>query len=152
MELLVTMIISSIVLSIASLAYEIIYKQYYTYRKSNDKIIESLTLKTILNNDFILSEKIIKSSKGFIVMDKTGKNVNYILSSGNIIREVSQVMDTFFLSVQHPQFKFQRQQQDENKCIDEFYFESTVLNEKEQFHFFKLYGSNIIMQAEKEKY
>ena len=148
MELLVTMVISSIVISIAFVAYEIIYKQYYSYKNTNDKIRECLTLKTTLNNDFILSEKIIKSAKGLSMIDRMGKILSYNLSKDYIIRELDEVRDTFFLPIENLQIKFQKHDQVENEYIDEFSFEALLFNEKEEFHFFKQYGCDRIMESE----
>ena len=149
MELLVTMLVSSIMISITCLSYQIIYKQFNSYKKSIDKIVEAITFDSILKNDFLTSVKILKSSSGIALMNPEGNIISYNLSTQFIIREFKSLRDTFFLSAQNPEIKFKKNKQEFlNEYVDELYFESFFPNEKRKFHYLKQYGSDVLMEDE----
>lgn len=142
MELLITMILSSIVVAISGVSFEILSKQYNEYKNTNNSILCGITFDTVLKNDFVSSEKIIKSQNGITLFKRNGEMIDYKVSPENILREVNHVQDTFFLPVLGFHIYFQKQEQAlVNGYVDELFFESVLCKEKQHFHFCKLYGS-----------
>ena len=156
MELLVAMIISGIVMSIASLVWNIVFKQYESYKKANENISNTLLLNTLLQNDFQKAQLITKINETEILFtDKTDhqdQTIIYRFEQNYILRNLNNIPDTFSLTTNNMQIKFQNKKQEmQNGLMDELQFESVILNEREQFHFKKQYGADILMKANEQE-
>ena len=157
-ELLVSMLISSIVISMAYVSYDIVYKQFSNYKNINKKINEVILIDMLLKNDFFQAKEIYcKTSDKLIFKDKQNHENTYLFTPGYIIRKSNEVNDTLFIGASKILFKFQNEElfSDNasltNKLMDEFCFESFVLGEIEQFHYKKEYAADVLMNWENGK-
>ncbi len=147
MELLVSMLISGIVISIIYLSYEIIYKQYEEYKKTNQKITQTLLLNTLLKTDFLQSHYILNKEKGLVFIDKENHGIGYQFEELYVLRKVNEVQDTFFIAAKEISIKFQNEKQEVPLgLIDELIFDATILDEQEHFHYQKNYGADVLME------
>jgi prepilin-type N-terminal cleavage/methylation domain-containing protein len=147
MELLVSMLISGIVISIIYLSYEIIYKQYEGYKKTNKKITQALLVNTLLKTDFLKAHYILNKEKGLLFLDKQQNAIGYQFEEKYILRKANNVQDTFFLKAITIKQEFMNLKQEEPfGLVDNLFFEASILDELEQFHFQKTYGADVLME------
>jgi len=147
-ELTVVMILSSIVISITYLSFDILQKQYRDYRESNDKIAMISKLNSLLHTDFNNSEIIIKTDAGILTNYRT-KQINYEFDFGFILRKEGEITDTFFVKVDELNTHYLKQGQLESeRIIDELTFETKINNKMRVFHYRKIYGADILMNVD----
>jgi len=126
-ELTVVMILSSIVISIAYLSFDILQKQYRNYRESNDKIAMISKLHRLLHTDFNNSEIIIKTDAGILTNYGT-KQINYEFDFGFILRKDGEITDTFFVKIKEPEMLSLKHSQSNSEIIEELKFEIKINN------------------------
>lgn len=150
-ELMVTMLISSIAIGIMYTGYDIVSKQYVTYKKNNEIIAETLYLNALMNNDFGNARDVKRNEDGFELVDYANRLTIYELSEEFIVREVSFSIDTFHIPVQHIAFSMLGNEVlNESTLIDEVSFDITVNKETHSFHYKKQYDAAFLMEREEQ--
>ncbi len=148
MELLVSMLISGIVISIIYLCYEIIYKQYLGYKDTNHTISQAVLLNSLLKTDFTQAAYITKSEEGLLFSESGGHTTGYRFNELFVLREVNDVKDTFFIPVREIRIRFQKEEQEApSGLIDELSFDSNILDQQEHFQYHKQYGADVLMNS-----
>lgn len=149
MELLVAMLISSIVISISYISYDIIYKQYFSYKENNQSITQTALINSLINRDIFEAEFMQANDKEIVLTYRNKSALYYIFDTPYLIRKTETSKDTFELDIENIHFKFQgEERQMKYSLIDEFYFEAPFLEKKEYFRYKKLYGADVLMTAE----
>jgi prepilin-type N-terminal cleavage/methylation domain-containing protein len=151
-ELMVTMLISSIALGLIYTGYEIVSKQYKSYKISNEIIAEALYLNAIMNIDFANARDVKRNDEGFELIDYLNRITIYELSEEYIVRKVSFSTDTFHIPVQQITYSMLGSEimDEETILIDEVSFYVTVNKETHPFHYKKQYDAAFLMEREKE--
>jgi len=144
-ELLVSMIIAGIVVSMASYAFIIAYKRLDTYRQTGHQIREVLAAFSVIGNDVENAVKITGDERRMIFSSKVRDDIIYEFRGENIVRNDGLVNDTFFISNYNTHLRYIEPGEREERVIIEIFFES---GEKIPFHYSKEYGSDILMRTE----
>ncbi len=144
LELIVSMILSTIVVLIAVLAFELINLQFCNYKKTNDKMMSFLELESLLSHDFQFSKKVEwydNNSIKFIMPDN--KPFSYQLFDTCVVRTNESASDTFCLKIN----KIEKSFLDPGKSnlILSLKLETSVLNENYSLFFEKLYAADFLI-------
>jgi Tfp pilus assembly protein PilE len=152
-EVLVGMIITGIVISLATAVYQIIWKQTDSYKKENGLISEQILLQTLLKKDFLNAAEIKNDGdKKINFLNEKNEKIKYEFNEKNIVRVQNFNSDTFSVAAQNLKCYFREKETKQNaEIIDELSFE-VVLSSDEliTFHFVKEYDAAMLMQTEKE--
>jgi prepilin-type N-terminal cleavage/methylation domain-containing protein len=98
MELIVVMVLSAIVVSIAYTSFDIISKQYLRYKKSHEEISKILMFDLVLTKDFKNSVFVSLDDDG-IVCNYSDRKINYQIDEHFVVRQENDVLDTFKVRV-----------------------------------------------------
>ena len=143
LELVVTMLITSIIIGVVYTSYFILNKTYTTYQAKNEKIDSIVQLNNLLKSDFAGSAKVLKSPTGIICFLQN-KTVIYTITPDYIVR-ASSVSDTFKIASSNIATLFENKPvittDNPQSYIDELDVTFKVLNEIIQYHYFKIYSS-----------
>jgi prepilin-type N-terminal cleavage/methylation domain-containing protein len=153
-ELVVTMVISSIVVMLAFTCYEITYKQYLNFRKSNNTVTQVILFNSLFKRDVLLSNLInrIDDNNVLLKMNDT-VNVNYFFGSNYVLRKYNEfIPDTFPITSVVVKEQFQSTEVNENGLIDDISISGVVRGENVFFHYDKEYDADILMKQEINKY
>jgi hypothetical protein len=147
LELLIGMIISSLVIASAYYAYAIIYDRYEQYRLMKKKLLESEQFQSVLNNDAYISDVISFNDDQLVMTKPNGTSVQYHFYDRLITRAENDRSDTFALVAVNikSQFLFPEDQQ----FVQQFSFETQVLEEHAFFSFTKAYPSELLVNYKK---
>lgn len=150
LELLVAMAITGLVISIAGLVYNMLDKQFHSYRGMNEEISSVLAFNNRLVSDFTDASAIEKNEEGILVKRNNKAQVQYTFKEKNVLRIEPDRTDTFHLMPENVEFYFQHEVKEEG-LIDELRFEAVILEEREAFHFTKQYGISAELNMEDEE-
>jgi len=152
-ELIVTMIISSLVVLMAFTCYQITHKQYQDYRNINNNVTQATLLNMLLTRDILLSDKITKGHDGGLLIEvNDSSSVSYTFVSGYILRQKdNNPTDTFPVNSATVSEQFAGNDAEEGGLIDNISIEGKVLGENVFFHFNKEYGADILMEMKNTK-
>ena len=146
-EIIVVMIISGAVVTISTLTYEIIQKQYFVFKAHMNKTSTDVLLVTLINKDFMLSDAVQSSEEGMIIKNQK-QNIQYLLLKDKIIRQAN-LIDTFKLeNVHYFSYFLGKEMKEPGKIIDELKIESGPPDGLKKLHFYKQYGADEIMEGE----
>jgi prepilin-type N-terminal cleavage/methylation domain-containing protein len=147
-ELIVVMVISTIVVSIAYKTYDIVFTQYLRVRSQNEQIRQLSLLDLLLEKDFANSNYVMNVDEG-IVCNYSGKQVVYSLNNRFIVRSERSVSDTFRVMAQNIQFAYSNKAIEEsNRLIDKFSFEHQDKEHLLYFRYRKVYAAEFLMNEE----
>jgi len=158
-ELIVALIISGIVISIAATCYQIVYKQYKEYKNVNETLSQAALLNMLLNKDFQNFQYVNKTSdgiefSGFSTQQTSNEEQKTVYEFGQqyIIRKYTTIQDTFGVVLANTSLKFQNKEIENNSTlVDELSFETDVIQENETFHYKKQYGADVLMKLENKE-
>lgn len=143
MELLIGMIISSMIIASAYYAYSIIYDRYEQYRTIKKKIMESQQLQSVLNNDAYICDRISFDGNTLLLLKKNDKSVNYRFYDDVITRTENELSDTFAIAPVNIKMEFHFPEH--KQFVEQFSFETRILDEQAFFSFTKAYTSELLM-------
>jgi prepilin-type N-terminal cleavage/methylation domain-containing protein len=146
MELLIGMIISSIVISFGYGAYSLVYKQYLSYKKIKNEIVEVTQLNTILYTDLVKAELVSFNENELAIDRKNNSPLLYDFNNSIVLRKDVGVIDTFKIepAIITASFVFA----DQKALVNAFSFEAKVWGETEHFVFEKKYSAETLMNYE----
>ncbi len=150
-ELMITMLISSISFGIIYSGYEIVSKQYRSYKSSNEIIADALYLNVLMASDFSKARDAKKNDDGFQLIDYENRSTIYELSTEYIVRKVSFSIDTFKVPVKNISYLMQNSDVNaEPYFIDEVSFNVGINKQTQTFHYKKQYDAAFLMDHETE--
>ena len=150
-ELMVTMLISSISIGIIYSGYDIVSKQFRTYKTTNETIAEALYLNSLMNSDFSKARDAKKNRDGFTLLDYENRSTVYEFSEEYIVRKVSFSTDTFHLPIKNSSYSISGKDVLEDlSWIDEVSFDVTINKEVTSFHYKKEYDAAFLIDHEDE--
>jgi hypothetical protein len=141
LELVISMLLSLIVVLIAILAFEMISKQFMSYKKNNETIRNFYVLEGLLTNDFEFSKKIEwKDNNKMECYMPDNKMFSYQLNDTLIIRYAENSTDTFFVKLNKIDKVFLVNEN--SKIINELKLQTHLLNEDYLLSFKKNYAAD----------
>jgi prepilin-type N-terminal cleavage/methylation domain-containing protein len=143
MELLIGMIISSIVITFGYLAYQLITKQYLSYKTIKQVLVDASQFHTTFTNDLQNAEIANASESKIFLFYKNTPALEYEFAEKYIIRKREDLTDTFKIVSTH--IKQECLFPEEKSFLQHFSFEVNLLNELEVFNFEKIYSSETLM-------
>jgi prepilin-type N-terminal cleavage/methylation domain-containing protein len=152
-ELVVTMVISSIVVMLAFTCYEITYKQYLNFRKSNNTVTQVILFNSLFKQDVLLSDLVSKTDDNDITLRMNDSvSVNYSFGSNYILRKYNELTpDTFPITSVTVKEQFQNNLVDENGLVDDITISGVVRGENVFFSCSKEYDADLLMKQEMNK-
>ena len=105
-ELVIGLIISSIVVMMAGSAFNIVKMQFANYKITNDRVQECKTIDYLLKKDMDECRYATVIESG-ITLQMQKDEITYKWSKDKLFRKATQHVDTFALSVQSVETKFQ---------------------------------------------
>lgn len=119
MEVVVAMLLSAICISICYTALEIVSGSYSSYRKKNEEIDNLLSLKNVLEKDFMKAVHILKNENGLMIEQDSVKRL-YEFGANKVIRHSDSLYtDTFKVANIDVKFFFEGNEVLENDTIDQ---------------------------------
>ncbi|MGE0637866.1 MAG: type II secretion system protein J [Bacteroidia bacterium] len=97
-EVIVAMILSGIVVAFAAVAFQLVSKQFMSFKKSGERINELFVFQHQLQKDVRESELILHEALGLKFIFDDNKQATYLVYEENIIRDNGTRTDTFFVS------------------------------------------------------
>lgn len=105
-ELIVTMVFSSIIVSLAFAVFsntnKVYHKAYDQYGKTN----ELLLLQSVLNQDCSMARLVIFENDIMTVEDMNCNKINYTITSDRIIRNYGAIADTFHIGTHNDSVRY----------------------------------------------
>lgn len=149
MELLITMMISSIVIGLCYSAYSFTYKEFLLFKKVKQEVVDAMQFNSLLNSEFQNAEKIVYSEHQLLFYFENNNTLSYELNDSLIIRKESEIIDTFHLKATNVKASFLFENDSVPiSLINDFSFDAKVLGEAEYFHFTKNYSGETMMNYE----
>src|SRR5581483_1792932 len=130
-ELVVTMLISSLVVLIAFSSYEIVSHQFLDYRKKSGQVAQAELLNMLLEKDFTNSKNVmITPDSNLQFTYSNAPDVKYNFTRNTIIRVVPNIIaDTFKFSLCRITRRFEgKSLVPDHYLIDEISFEAKILS------------------------
>lgn len=145
-ELLVTMLISSIVIGICYTSYQIVSKQFNDYKALNEKTVEVMLLNELIEKDFLQADSVMKDNMNVVCFNNNNQ-ITYNFNNNRILRKQTEVQDTFFIQSENVQLKFDDKiAENYQSLIDELSFEAKVIGEQEHFIYRKTYAADVLIR------
>jgi hypothetical protein len=154
LELLFVMILTTIIIGIGYLTFNISTRQLHSYRANSKKISGVFLVTMLLNKDFTEAKSVLKANDSLIFTSDVNSLLQYFFTEDYIVRNANSVTDTFYYKTQNRSEKFLDKPADVNRgLVDEIYFEIKTDDERaEVFHAMKAYSAEALMlQEEKDK-
>ncbi len=161
-DAMVGMIISAMTVAFAITGYQVIYKQFYDYKRMNKVTVDLTQFNSVFKNDFFNAFLIKKNNNG-IDIDlpvKYGQEfsnalyenqISYQFNQQYVIRKLNNHPDTFFVSCTNPIAQFLNHEQMQNSgLVDELTFDVALFGKNESLHFQKQYAADLLMRTEAE--
>lgn len=148
-EMIVTMLITSVTISIAYSSFRIINGQFGQYKTRSHRNYELVLLDKFMMKDFTNASRIVRKSEGYSCQ-YPDKNIDYEFEDTYILRK-SNLIDTFKLKIQEPKFYFMNEEEFvPGSLIDKVEF--TGITEEESLPFIqKEYGADILEKETEEE-
>lgn len=148
MEMIIVMLLSSVVFTIAFKSFEIISKHYISYKKNVDEIGDYSLLDRLISTNCLQCKRLEKTADGVLFIYETGR-ISYVFSQDYILRAQAGILDTFFIeAVSHKVSYLGKEVLEENMLIDEVNIEGLVKGEVRKFNYSKQYAANEMMLEE----
>jgi hypothetical protein len=144
MELIVVMVTSIIVITLAYKVFDLISHQYLQFVRYNESVYEVYQASALMATDFRESEYIVKNPEGVTCVYKN-KEIVYNIGSNITVRSVDLVRDTFRIKAENVRYYFSDKEViDVNKYVDQIKFED--VEKSELFHYQKIYAADFFMR------
>jgi len=144
-ELMVTIILSSLVVLLTYTFYDIIAKQFYSKKQFYQRINEVTRLHLELQDEFEKSETIRCADNEVFFVKSSGDSICYEFSDSSIIRKRNDMLDTIFLEADN----IKKGYFDKDivfGVINKLCFTVKDRNDTYSFDFYKEYASDILMR------
>jgi len=149
MDTLVGTVIGSMIIGFAVVMYVLFFKNFNAFDRIGKKNNEIRMIKTMLNKDFFISEKIFFTENSVNFSLFNGDSIIYNFGSEFIAKRQKSVTDTFHVHVTNIKTGFSLIGNNSSpKLIDEMSFEVFDRNKQYSFSFFKQYGADIYIELE----
>ena len=140
-ELVVVMIISGILFSIAYFSFFIISQRFNHFSSASSSVMEISNLQTILNKDFDEAE-FLQLQGDDLIVKKDSLELLYHFEEDYLLRTQLDQVDTFHIPIENKSYYFKNAIYYLNTgYIDELEFTSEYHDEKFHFHFHKDYST-----------
>jgi hypothetical protein len=148
MEVLISMVLSSLLIFLIFSGYTFFNTQFFNYRGKIAGTTEQLTYVSVIENDVYNAAKVIyKDENNFSCIRLNKPGINYFIYDEFTVRDNSIKPDTFYVKSDEIIFKFNNTKQSfEDSLIDEISFKVTVLNNKQQINIRKKYGADVLIK------
>lgn len=147
-EVAVAMAISAVVIAMAYSGFEMFAKMFRGFKATNEKNSEMLVFKRVLSNEIDASELLIKTDKGIELVSRAGA-IRYEFSDDFILREKSNVIDTFHLNTIEKYFQYQQVEQlIEGELIDKISFRLVEDKNENAVELTKEYGADVYINKQ----
>lgn len=145
-ELIIVMLISLIVVSIAYKVYDIVLRNYYQHTQYNERISRISLLDVLLMKDFSESKYVIRNGNG-IECFYTDKKVAYEWQPGFVVRNEEKISDTFEIEAENVYFKYGALPVSTTSgVIDYLGFEVKKGDHLQYFIYRKVYAADFLIQ------
>jgi len=122
MEVTVAMLLSAICAGICYTAYGLINEYYRTFQQKNERVDQVLSLKHVLEADFLKSTYVIRTVDGF-ELAQDSLSLNYLMKPGLILREVKELhTDTFKIDWQDLKCSYENREVQDADTLDHVEF------------------------------
>lgn len=126
LEVTVAMLLSAICITICYSAYGIIGKYYASFQQKNQTADVVLSLRHVLERDFLKSKLVLKNDNG-IELQQDSSKIYYIFNPDAVLRKLDEIhTDTFKLKSSELNFFFEGQEIIEPDTIDELRFKALL--------------------------
>lgn len=152
-ELLVAMVVSSAVIASSYFVYDTFSKSLVDYRRLSNNLSDAAVFNGILSHDMGLSGAVRKGSSNDILLEQANESIRYEWKEDAILRITEGSIDTFHLAVRNAETNFMNNEQAvSGGLIDEFQIVAMSDERELIFSFEKKYGSDILVESEKNSY
>jgi hypothetical protein len=151
MELLVGMVISSIVISLAYSAYNILTIQFLEYKKTCDRTQEQALGFFLLKKDLDRCCSVKKVSDNELEMDYKDKAIRYKWTNDKLTRTAGLSTDTFFIGVKTSVMSFGNAGATVNGIVDRLSITTVVDGKTFSISVKKRYGSDVLMEQKEDQ-
>jgi hypothetical protein len=150
MEMIVTMLIAGITISMAYSSYKIISGQFGQYKTNSQRNYDLILFDKLLLKDFINSNQVIRQSNG-VKCVYNDKAIEYLFENIYVIRK-SEITDTFKIVISNPKFYFLNEDNFVPEVlIDKVEFDGIIGNDTLPFVYKKQYGADVLIEKEREE-
>lgn len=139
MELLVTMVLSTIVVAAAFTGYEIMAGRYGSYQQVNTGIREAAWMNGLLLKDMQRAQQVTATGKTIVLSAAPEQPVTYEFRDAYVLRRSHELTDTFYVAIKNAAPLFNRQPVNAGDVIDELQLEAVIGEEPERFVYRKNY-------------
>jgi hypothetical protein len=146
-EMLVVMLLSAIVISVAYTVLNIFNLQYLNYKNTRDDIYNLDLLDRLMVVDFSNADNIIKDENRYI-FNFPARQVTYAFSDSLISRTENQVEDRFEFQTKGVSALFFKIEVQPLALVDELRFEIVIKDQNFNFHYQKLYAADVLLNFE----
>jgi hypothetical protein len=141
MEVVISMLIAAIAISITFTAYQIVSGSYGAFTKKQNRVAALAISDKLLKQDFIRALNIERSSDGIVLHLAEGE-VSYIFTDTCILRDQFTLrIDTFKVSIKNLSFLFEGQPGEEGARIDQLGFQTELDGMQMPFQYHKTYSA-----------
>lgn len=148
MELLVAMVISSLVIGASYVTYDIVYKQFLSFKQVDRNVLDALTLRNVLNNDIAAGEFLYKVNNGVRIIGFEKEEYQYTFGSEFIVRNEGATRDTFLVASGEVKYNEVQGLSVGQGLLDKFEMVIIVNDAQNILSFHKQYGANLLMLTE----
>lgn len=150
-ELMVSMLVSSIALGLIYSGYELISKQFKSYKTTNEIVAEAVYLNALIGKDFSKARNAKRNGDFVELNDYNNQLTIYEFTEEFIMRKVSFSTDTFYIPIKNLSFSILGTEIfSESSSIDEFSFDIKINKEVQVFHYKKQYDAAFLMEREQQ--
>lgn len=129
MEVTVAMLIAAVCITACYTAYGLVSTYYRTFQQKNETAAVVMSLKQVIETDFLKSKGILKSEDGFELLQDSTK-ISYHFNEGRILRALANIhTDTFKLQFDQLGTYFENQPVVTADTIDQISF-TTFLGQR----------------------
>jgi prepilin-type N-terminal cleavage/methylation domain-containing protein len=150
-ELIIVMLISSVVITIAYTGLGVFYRQYTQFKHTQEAVSQTLLLDRLLTLDFS-NCNYVEKKEGGITCVYADKEIAYQLTDEYILRTEKQTADTFFMpNLRYQTFFLQEEVYMAEKMIDELGID--YLHSEENLHvsYTKKYAADALLNVPKDQ-
>ena len=148
MEMIIVMLLSSLVFTIAFKSFEIISKHYISYKRSVDEIGDYSLLDRLISSNSLQCIRIEKTQDGVAFVFEKGR-IDYDFSQDYILRTQAGAKDTFILeAASYKLLYLGKEVMEDANIVDEVFVEGSIKGEVRRFNYFKQYAANELMLEE----
>jgi len=145
-ELVVTMVITSIVIGIAVALYLSLDFYFRDTISEYDKDNNILLTGSMIKHDIINAKEIVRNNSGFTVIITKNKKIRYDISDQHIIREINNLPDTILCSVNDLTINTL---EDNTGLVNEIIINIGQGKNNIPLHFYKQYENDVLFELDK---